>query len=99
MTQTQYIANQAPATPIVFLGATVMSFNASIGFGSSVSTLTVSLIEDCQTNPPQVCDLNRSNADPLKAIVGDPVFFTVGMLVLLRLVGYLLLELMILENY
>jgi hypothetical protein len=77
-TQTQYITDQAPTSPIKFLGATVMSFNASLGFGSSPSTLTISLIEDCEANPPDACYVNLLDGDPNKVIVGDPVFFVAG---------------------
>lgn len=38
--------------PIKFLGATVLSFNSTLGLGSTESTLTVDLIEDCESNPP-----------------------------------------------
>lgn len=64
--------------PIIFLGATVLSFNSTLGLGSSVSTLTVTLIEDCKTDPQQVFWGNLPDNDPNKVIVGDPVFFTVG---------------------
>jgi hypothetical protein len=40
--------------PIKFLGATVLSFNGNLGFGGQESTLTVELVEDCETTPPQV---------------------------------------------
>jgi hypothetical protein len=36
--------------PIRFLGATVLSFNSTLGLGSSESTLNVDLIEDCANN-------------------------------------------------
>jgi hypothetical protein len=36
--------------PIKFLGATVVSFNASLGLGGQESTLTVELVEDCEAN-------------------------------------------------
>lgn len=73
--------------PLKFMGATVLSFNTSLGLGSSPSTLTVTLIEDCDPYPPPpaaqiyppdafVCNLPDSNQD--KLVVGDPVFFTAG---------------------
>jgi hypothetical protein len=34
--------------PIKFLGATVVSFNGSLGLGGQESTLTVELVEDCE---------------------------------------------------
>ena len=35
-------------SPIKFLNATVLSFNSSIGWGSTSSTLSVDVIEDCE---------------------------------------------------
>lgn len=64
--------------PTKFLGATVLSFNSTLGLGSSVSTLTVTLIEDCTTDPVEVFYGNLPNDDPNKVVVGDPVFFTLG---------------------
>lgn len=57
--------------PLVFLGATVISFNSTLGFGSQESTLSVDLIEDCETNPPQIFG---PRADTVT--IGQPVFFT-----------------------
>ena len=39
-------------SPIKFLNATVLSFNTTLGLGSSESTLNVDLIEDCEADPP-----------------------------------------------
>lgn len=57
--------------PLVFLGATVISFNSTLGFGSQESTLSVDLVEDCETNPPQIFG-PRANT----VIIGQPVYFT-----------------------
>lgn len=56
--------------PLVFLNATVISFNSTLGFGSQESTLSVDLVEDCETSPPQVFDPRVDNV-----IVGQPVYF------------------------
>lgn len=56
-------------SPVLFLGATVLSFTSTLGFGQQESTLTVDLIEDCAANQsfgPRV----GSNS------VGEPVHFT-----------------------
>ncbi len=56
--------------PIVFLGATVLSFNSSLGFGSQQeSTLSLDLIEDCEAN---------QNFGPRVGAntIGQPVYFT-----------------------
>lgn len=58
-------------TPLVFLNATVISFNSTLGFGSQESTLSVDLVEDCEANPPQVF-APRVNS----VIIGQPVYFT-----------------------
>lgn len=74
-------------SPLKFMGATVLSFNTNLGLGSNPSTLTVTLIEDCDPYPPPpetqiyppdafVCNLPDGNPD--KLVVGDPVFFTAG---------------------
>jgi hypothetical protein len=56
--------------PIKFLGASVLSFNTSLGIGSaSESTLSVELVEDCEDG-----DLFEPSNN-LKE-VGEPVFFT-----------------------
>lgn len=57
--------------PLVFLGATVISFNSTLGFGSQESTLSVDLVEDCEANPPQIFG-PRANT----VTIGQPVFFT-----------------------
>lgn len=58
--------------PLKFLGATVLSFSTSIGFGtSSESTLSVELVEDCDAG-----DLFWPSNN-LKE-VGDSVFFNCG---------------------
>lgn len=41
-------------SPIKFLGATVLSFNSTLGLGMSESSLTVDLIEDCEATPPDL---------------------------------------------
>lgn len=64
--------------PIKFLGATVLSFNSTLGLGSNSSTLTVTLIEDCNVDPVEVFYGNLPDNDPNKVIVGDPAFFTAG---------------------
>jgi hypothetical protein len=59
--------------PIYFMGGSVVSFNASIGFGSQQeSTLTVELIEDCETQcgTPQTIQTS--------GIIGSPQYFTAG---------------------
>jgi hypothetical protein len=57
--------------PLVFLDATVISFNSTLGFGSQESTLSVDLVEDCEASPPQVF-APRVNS----VIIGQPVYFT-----------------------
>lgn len=58
--------------PIKFLGATVLSFNTTLGLGaSSESTLNVDLIEDCDEG-----DVFQPFNGSVK--VGDPVYFSVG---------------------
>jgi hypothetical protein len=58
-------------SPIRFLGATVLSFNTTLGMGFSESTLNVDLIEDCANND----DFEPFNGSKK---VGDPVYFTAG---------------------
>jgi hypothetical protein len=58
-------------SPIKFLGATVLSFNSSLGLGSSESTLKVDLIEDC-ANGDLFLPKNGS------ILVGAPVYFSAG---------------------
>lgn len=57
--------------PIKFLGATVLSFNTSLGLGASESTLNVDLIEDCESDPP---DQFLPAYNLLE--VGAPVYFS-----------------------
>ena len=57
--------------PIKFLGATVLSFNSSLGLGSSESTLKVDLIEDCDDNDA----FHPKNGT---IFVGSPVYFKAG---------------------
>ncbi|NBT09309.1 MAG: hypothetical protein EBS98_11025, partial [Chitinophagia bacterium] len=57
--------------PLKFLGATVLSFNSSLGLGSSESTLNVDLIEDCDNG-----DLFLPSNDLI--FVGAPVYFIAG---------------------
>ena len=61
--------------PIKFLGATVLSFNSTLGLGNEESTLTVDLIEDCENDPPDEFEPNKS---PPTREVGEPVFFQAG---------------------
>ena len=58
--------------PIKFLGATVLSFNSNIGWGSSTSTLTVDLIEDCENGD---CCLLKNDCPGGGVNVGEPVYF------------------------
>lgn len=57
--------------PLIFLGATVLSFNSTLGFGQQESTLSVDLIEDCQTDPPQAFGPRIGTYS-----IGQPVYFT-----------------------
>jgi hypothetical protein len=58
--------------PIKFLGATVLSFNSSIGYGSAQeSTLNIDLIEDCQDGDYFLPQDNLIE-------VGSPVYFQAG---------------------
>lgn len=58
-----------PDQQLTFLDATVLSFNASLGLGSTAeSSLTVELIEDCNSDPGF-----QPNRGSVK--VGDPVYF------------------------
>ena len=62
--------------PIYFMGGTVVSFNASIGFGSQQeSTLTVELVEDCNANISG-CIVNQSINT--SGIIGSPQYFKAG---------------------
>lgn len=59
--------------PIKFLGATVLSFNSTLGLGSSESTLKVDLIEDCEAIPPDSFDPQQGRLQ-----VGAPAYFQAG---------------------
>lgn len=59
------------SSPITFLGATVISFNSNLGFGGQESTLSVDLVEDCETTPPQVFQPRVNGIQ-----IGQPVHFT-----------------------
>jgi hypothetical protein len=74
---TQY-SSLGLSEPIKFLGATVLSFNTSLGLGSQESSLTVQLIEDCESSPPDLFLPNALDGNPDKVIVGDPVYFSAG---------------------
>lgn len=67
--------------PIKFLGATVLSFNTSLGLGSAEeSTLNVELIEDCQATPPDDFWPTSSNLELRNsAQVGAPVYFSTAL--------------------
>lgn len=58
-------------SPIRFLGATVLSFNTTLGLGASESTLSVDLVEDCD---------NGDLFEPSNGLVtvGDAVYFGAG---------------------
>lgn len=58
-------------SPIKFLGATVLSFNSTLGLGSSESTLKIDLIEDCDDG-----DDFQPKAGSIG--VGAPVYFQAG---------------------
>lgn len=58
--------------PLKFVGATVLSFNSTLGLGSTESTLTVDLIEDCEAGDSFIFD----NTDTVG--VGAPAYFSVG---------------------
>lgn len=62
--------------PIKFLGATVLSFNITLGLGSQPSTLNVDLVEDCDVGDE--FEPNKFDGDPNKKAVGDPVYFSAG---------------------
>ena len=57
--------------PIKFLGATVLSFNTTLGLGQQESSLTVQLIEDCEGETPDLFLPNALDDNPNKIIVGD----------------------------
>jgi len=63
-------------SPIKFLGATVLSFNTSLGLGSAQeSSLNVDLVEDCD-----VGDVFLPPTGANSAQVGAPVYFSTGLL-------------------
>lgn len=62
--------------PIKFLGATVLSFNITLGLGTQPSSLNVDLIEDCEAGDS--FEPNKVDGDLNKKAVGDPVYFTAG---------------------
>lgn len=39
-------------SPVKFLGATVLSFSTSLGLGSQESSISIDLVEDCESTPP-----------------------------------------------
>ena len=57
--------------PIKFLGATVLSFNSSLGLGASESSMNVDLVEDCEAG-----DLFLPKNGSV--IVGAPVYLNAG---------------------
>ena len=63
----------------LFLGCSVVSFSASVGFNEQVSELTVSLVEDpCEapsTHPKIYYD---GNLNRLETLAADPGFFSYG---------------------
>jgi hypothetical protein len=59
--------------PIKFLGATVVSFNSSLGLGATESSLNVDLVEDCEASPPDYF-LPKDGS----VIVGAPVYLQAG---------------------
>lgn len=54
-------------SPIKFLGLTVLSFNTQLGLGSSESSLSVDLVQDCEAGDV-----------PNSPVVGGPVYFNAG---------------------
>lgn len=56
------------SSPIKFLGATVLSFNSSLGWGTQESSLSVDLIEDCDAGDVFIGG----------SLVGGPVMFVAG---------------------
>lgn len=74
------VLNKLLEEPILFLGATVISVNTNIGFGSSESTMSLELVEDCdkgQVFLPKV-DENYAVGRPVTIEIGD--FFFGGFL-------------------
>lgn len=69
--------NNVVAKPVVFLGSTVLSFNASLGVGpTQESTLTVELVNDCKV-PSAASGSFDPEGDYFygAARLGSPVFF------------------------
>jgi hypothetical protein len=67
--------------PVIFLGGTVLSFNASLGIGpTQESTLSVDIINDCQTSGYEGwTSYNNPQGDYFYGYpkIGSPVFFSV----------------------
>lgn len=62
--------------PLRFLKSTVLSFNTSIGLGSSAeSTLTVDLVDDCDAENVTLGGSFSPVYDPVRVQVGAPVYF------------------------
>jgi hypothetical protein len=59
--------NPILSTPLKFLGATVLSFNGSLGWGTQESSVTIDVIEDCEAGDNFI-------GDDLE-IIGGPVNF------------------------
>jgi hypothetical protein len=55
------------STPLKFLGATVLSFNSTLGWGSQESSMTIDVIEDCEAGDNFI-------GDDIE-IIGKPVNF------------------------
>jgi hypothetical protein len=76
MTNTEnYSQDLEIAAPFNFLGATVLSFNASLGLAMQPSSLTVQTVIDCENNDyfgPLLAD-----TDPRYNKVGDPVYLKI----------------------
>ena len=60
------------SSPVTFLNATVLSFNGNLGIGGEESSLTVELVEDCETTPPQFFGNTLAERE---ALIGKPVIF------------------------
>jgi hypothetical protein len=59
--------------PVKFLGATVLSFNATLGWGSSQeSSLNVDLVEDCEFG-------DKFMPSEGSVVVGSPIYFSAGL--------------------
>jgi hypothetical protein len=55
-------------SPVTFLNSTVLSFNGNLGFGGQESSLTVELVDDCDTGQG-FPGINSNN------LIGSPQFF------------------------